>query len=147
MNSVFPSDPGEQGSIPGRIILKSPKMILDVAIHNTQHWKVRIKLKWINHGKVITPSPTPWCCSYWKRSLRVTFDYGRQLTLHAHTHTHTHQHKHTHTHTHTHIYIYIYVCVCGCVCMCVCVCVCLKHFLDKIRYLDEPEIIIFPLFL
>ena len=25
------------------------------------------------------PSPTPWCSSYRKGSLRVTLDYGRQL--------------------------------------------------------------------
>ena len=27
------------------------------------------------------PSPTPWCSSYWKESLRVTLNYGRQLYL------------------------------------------------------------------
>ena len=27
------------------------------------------------------PFLTPWCSSYWKGSLRVTFDYGRQLLL------------------------------------------------------------------
>ena len=27
------------------------------------------------------PFPTPWCSSYWKGSLQVTLDYGRQLYL------------------------------------------------------------------
>ena len=27
----------------------------------------------------VAPSPTPWCSSYRKGSLRVTLDYGRQL--------------------------------------------------------------------
>ena len=47
----------------------------------------------------VAPSPTPWCSSYRKGSLRVTLDYGRQLYL-------------------LYIYIYIYVCVCVCVCVC-----------------------------
>ena len=29
----------------------------------------------------VAPSPTPWCSSYRKGSLRVTLDYGRQLYL------------------------------------------------------------------
>ena len=36
-------------------------------------------VKWCNPGKGVAPSPTPWCCSYRKGSLRVTLDYGRQL--------------------------------------------------------------------
>ena len=31
--------------------------------------------------KGVAPSPTPWCSSYRKGSLRVTLDYGRQLYL------------------------------------------------------------------
>ena len=37
------------------------------------------KIKWRNPGKGVAPSPTPRCSSYWKGSLRVTLDYGRQL--------------------------------------------------------------------
>ena len=47
-------------------------MVLDASLLNTQHYKVQIK------GEV-EPSPTSWCSSYWKGSLRVTLDYGRQL--------------------------------------------------------------------
>ena len=36
---------GDQGSIPGRVILKTKKMVLDAILLNTQHYKVRIKGK------------------------------------------------------------------------------------------------------
>ena len=39
------------------------------------------RVKWKNPEKGVAPSPTPWCCSYRKGSLRVTLDYGRQLYL------------------------------------------------------------------
>ena len=37
------NDPGELGSIPGRIIPETLKMVLDTAILNTQQYKVGIK--------------------------------------------------------------------------------------------------------
>ena len=37
------------------------------------------RVKWSNPGIGVAPSPTPWCSSYRKGSLRVTLDYGRQL--------------------------------------------------------------------
>ena len=43
MSSVFVSSPGDQGSIPGRVILKTQKMVFDAALLNTQHYEVRIK--------------------------------------------------------------------------------------------------------
>ena len=39
------------------------------------------RVKWSNSGKGVEPSPTPWCSSYWKGSLLVPLDYGRQLYL------------------------------------------------------------------
>ena len=36
---------GDQGSIPGRVIPKTQKMVLDAALLSTQHYKVRIKGK------------------------------------------------------------------------------------------------------
>ena len=114
---MFANGLGDLGSIPGRVIPKTQKMVLDASLLNTQHYKVRIKGKvdssllntqhykvrikgkvdssllntqhykvWIK-GKVeqswegVAPSPTPWCSSYRKGSLRVTLDYGRQLYL------------------------------------------------------------------
>ena len=55
--------------------------VLGTSLLNTQHYNVRIKIKWSNPGKGIAPSPTPWCCSYRKGSLQVTLDYRRQLYL------------------------------------------------------------------
>ena len=73
---VFTNGLGDRGSILGRVIPKTQKMVLDAILLNTQHYKVRIKgeveqSKWMNG---VTPSPIPWCCSYWKWSLRVTLN-------------------------------------------------------------------------
>ena len=43
MARVFANGTGDQGSIPGRVILKTQKMVLDASLLNTQHYKVRIK--------------------------------------------------------------------------------------------------------
>ena len=43
MSRLFANDLGDQGSIPGRVIPKTLKMVLDVALLNTQYSKVRIK--------------------------------------------------------------------------------------------------------
>ena len=45
MVKVFANCPGELGSIPGRVIPKTPKMALDATLLNTQHYKERIKGK------------------------------------------------------------------------------------------------------
>ena len=45
MGRVFGNCLEDQGSIPGRVIRKTQKMILDAALLNTQHYKVRIKGK------------------------------------------------------------------------------------------------------
>ena len=76
---VFANGPADLGSIPGRVIPKTQKMVLDASLLNTQHYKVRIKGKVKQSREGVAPSPTPWCSSYRKRSLRVTLDYGRQL--------------------------------------------------------------------
>ena len=46
MSRMFANGPGDQGSIPGKVIPKTHKMVLDAALLNTQHYKVR------NKGKV-----------------------------------------------------------------------------------------------
>ena len=45
MVRVFANSPGDLGSIPGRVIPKTQKMVLDATLLNTQHYKVRIKDK------------------------------------------------------------------------------------------------------
>ena len=78
---VFANGPGDLGSIPGRVIPKTQKMVLDASLLNTQRYKVWIKGKVEQFREGVAPSPTPWCSSYRKGSLRVTLDYGRQLYL------------------------------------------------------------------
>ena len=45
MSRLFANGPVDQGSVTGRVIPKTPKMVLDAALLNTQHYKVRIKGK------------------------------------------------------------------------------------------------------
>ena len=45
MSRVFANSLGDQGSVPGRAMPKTQKMILDTALLNIQHHKVRIKGK------------------------------------------------------------------------------------------------------
>ena len=42
---VFANCPGDRGSIPGQVISKTQKMVLDATLLNTQHYKVWIKGK------------------------------------------------------------------------------------------------------
>ena len=41
----FAKSPGDRGSISGRVIPKTQKMILDISLHNTQHYNVCSKGK------------------------------------------------------------------------------------------------------
>ena len=45
MSRVFANGPENRGSISGCVIPKTQKMVLDAALLNTQHYKVRIKDK------------------------------------------------------------------------------------------------------
>ena len=45
MVTVFANGPGNWGSIPGRVIQKTQKVVLDAALISTQHYEVRIKGK------------------------------------------------------------------------------------------------------
>ena len=42
---VFAKGPGDLGSIPGRVISKTLKMVLDTSLLNAHHYRVRIKGK------------------------------------------------------------------------------------------------------
>ena len=55
------------GSIPGRVIPKAQKMVLDGALHNTQHYQVRIK------GKLEQSRE-------WSRALPYTSAFGSPST-------------------------------------------------------------------
>ena len=43
MSTVFANGPGERVSIPGLVIQNDSKMVLDAALLNIQHYKIRIK--------------------------------------------------------------------------------------------------------
>ena len=45
MRRVFANGLGDWGSIPGRVIPKTQKKVLDTSLFNTQQYKVRIKSK------------------------------------------------------------------------------------------------------
>ena len=46
---VFANGPGDLGSIPGQVIPKTLKMVLDATLLNTQKYVSRVK--WSNQGK------------------------------------------------------------------------------------------------
>ena len=46
MFRVFNNGLIDQGSIPGRVIPKTQKMVFDASLFNTQHYKILIKDKW-----------------------------------------------------------------------------------------------------
>ena len=48
---MFANGPRDRGSIPGRVIPKTQKMVFDAALLNTQHYKVRIKGRGAIQGK------------------------------------------------------------------------------------------------
>ena len=43
MVRVFANGPGDQGSIPGWIIPKTQKIVLDAGLLNIQHYKVKVE--------------------------------------------------------------------------------------------------------
>ena len=55
MSRVFVNGPGDQDYIPGLVIPKTQKMVLDATLLNTQHYKVTIK------GKV--DESREWSCA------------------------------------------------------------------------------------
>ena len=71
--------PEKRGSIPGRVIPKTQKMVFDAALLNTELYKVS-SVKWKNPGKGVAPSPSPQRSRNGKESLWVTlFTYIYEL--------------------------------------------------------------------
>ena len=71
MGKVLANGPGDLGLIPGRVIPKSRKMVLDTALLNTQQYKVRIKGK-VEQSRERSRAPsTSRCSSHWEGSLLV----------------------------------------------------------------------------
>ena len=59
MVTVFANGLGDMGSIPGQVIPKTQKMVLDAYLLNTQHYKVWNNGNWSNPRNVVATSPTP----------------------------------------------------------------------------------------
>ena len=80
MVRVFANGPGDLCSIPGRVIPKTQKIVLEASLLNTQHYKIGIN--WKQSRERGSASPTLRYCSYLKGSFPVTLDYGCQLYFH-----------------------------------------------------------------
>ena len=64
MNRVISNDPGERGSIPGRVISKTQKWHLMQPCLTLSIIRYGSRVKWSNPGNGVAPSPTPRCSSY-----------------------------------------------------------------------------------
>ena len=60
--NIFANDSGDRGSIPGPDIPKTPKMVLDAALLNTKHNKVRItgKVEQSREWSGVLPYTSVW---------------------------------------------------------------------------------------
>ena len=67
MGRVFANDPRDRGSILGRVIPKTQKMVLDPS-YFTLIIRYMSSVKWSNRRKGVAPYPTPWYNSYWKEN-------------------------------------------------------------------------------
>ena len=99
MSRVFANGPGDQGSISGRVIPKTQKMVLDPTLLNTQQYKVRIK------GKVEQSRELSSALPYTSVSLAIEKGaFGSPSTKVANFACLHYQHTHTHTHLYIHRY-------------------------------------------
>ena len=88
---MFVNGPGDQGSIPGRVIPKTQKKWYLIPLFLTLSIiKYGSRVKWSNPGKGVMSSLTPWCSSYWKGSFKVNLNYGRLLYLYIYISHHHH---------------------------------------------------------
>ena len=69
-------------------------MVLDASMLNTQHYKVCIKGKQSNPGKVLVPSSTPIVEGIEKGAFGSSLTtVGQHIYIYTHTHTHTRFHQ------------------------------------------------------
>ena len=77
-NKQFATGPEDQGSIPGRVIQRTLKMVLDTSLLNTQWCKVYIKGKVEQSREKSNALPLHLgVVAIQKESLLVALDYGR----------------------------------------------------------------------
>ena len=100
---AFNNGPGDQSSIPGRVIPKTIKNGTTCSTISIIRYVSRVK--WSNQRKWVAPSSKHRCSSIWKESLRVTLDYSRTLystrlciwsLLHLYVSTFIYYHHHRH---------------------------------------------------
>ena len=71
---MFANNLGHRGSILGRVIPITQKIVLDASLSKTQYYKIQIKSKCFSRRtRVAHPLQ---CSSNWKRRLWVAVDYG-----------------------------------------------------------------------
>ena len=63
MVRVSTNGPGDLGSILGRVIPKTQKMVLKAALPTLSIIRYRSRVKWSNPGKGVAPFSTLWCSS------------------------------------------------------------------------------------
>ena len=78
---MFANSPGDRDSIPGWVIPKTKNWHLMQPCLTLSIIRYGSRVNGSNPKKGVAPFPTPRCSSYWKGSLRVALDYGRQLLL------------------------------------------------------------------
>ena len=93
---------GNLGSIPGRVIPKTQKMVFDTFLLNIQRYRIGIKSKMDQSKERISASPSPQFSSCWKGSLCVTLNFGRLIYIYIFFVRHNILNE-------LRIYIYIYI--------------------------------------
>ena len=84
MGRVFANGPGDLGSIPGRVIPKTFKMVLDTSLLNTEQYKVRIEGK-VEQSRERSSAPLHFGVvaiekgAFWSPSTTVTNNYSYQI--------------------------------------------------------------------
>ena len=95
---MFPNGPGDLASTSVRVIPKTQKMVLDATLLNTQHYKVRIKVKWSNPEKGVAPTLHLGVVAIEKGAFELPSTTVAKFTFY-------------YDYIYMYIYIYIYACV------------------------------------
>ena len=115
---MFANGPGDLGSVQGRVIPKTRKMVLDTALLNTQQYKVRINCKVGQSRERRSTFPYTSVLQLLKRepsdrprlrSPTLLIYKPTYLCTRVYIHTYTYKYKHINTHTLTYILIYSYI--------------------------------------
>ena len=78
MRRVLANGPRDQGSTQVESYQRLKKWYLMLPCLTLSIIRYGSKVKWSNPGNGVVPSPTAQCSSYWKGSLRIALNYGRQ---------------------------------------------------------------------